>query len=218
MFGVTKERRFNMEKNSRSSLNGKVRKRYDRIAPLYDFIDKVSMPHWMRKKAVSLASGKVLEVGVGTGLNLSLYPGNCDVTAIDFSSEMIQKARLRIERMNIQVKLMQMDVQNLEFQDNSFDTVLATCVFCSVPDPILGLKEVRRACKKDGQIILLEHMRSENHVLGLMMDFLNPLFANTIGNNINRRTMDNIKKAGLHIKRVENLKGNIFKLIVATGD
>jgi len=207
-----------MEKNNRSFLNGKVRKKYDRIAPLYDFIDKMSMPHWMRKKAVSLASGKVLEVGVGTGLNLPLYPDDCDVTAIDFSPKMIQKARSHVERMNLQVKLMQMDVQNLEFQDYSFDTVLATCVFCSVPDPVLGLKEIRRVCKTDGQIILLEHMRSENHLLGLMMDLLNPLFTNAIGNNINRRTMDNIKKAGLYIKRVENLKGDIFKLIVASGD
>lgn len=205
-----------MEKSSSSILTGKVRKRYDRIAPLYDFLDKVSVPHWMRKKAVSLAFGAVLEVGVGTGLNLPLYPENCNVTAIDFSPEMLQRARLRAEKMNIQAEFMQMDVQDLDFPDNSFNTVLASCVFCSVPDPVLGLKEVRRVCKKDGQIILLEHMRSENYVLGLMMDLFNPLVTRIIGNNINRRTLENVRKAGLCIENVENLKGDIFKLIVAS--
>ncbi len=205
-----------MEKSSSNFLTGKIRKRYDRIAPLYDFLDKVSVPHWMRKKAVNLAFGAVLEVGVGTGLNLPLYPENCDVTAIDFSPEMLQRARLRAEKMSIQVELMQMDVQDLDFPDNSFNTVLASCVFCSVPDPILGLKEVRRVCKNDGKIILLEHMRSENYVLGLMMDLFNPLVSRIIGNNINRRTLENVRKAGLCIENVENLKGDIFKLIVAS--
>jgi len=203
-------------KESKRSLTEKILKRYDRIAPFYDFIDKLSMPLWMREKAVSLASGDVLEVGVGTGVNLPLYTHDCNVTAIDFSPRMLQKARLRADRLKIQVNLMQMDVQALTFADCSFDTVLATCVFCSVPDPVLGLKEIRRVCKKDGKVILLEHMRSENSLLGLMMDLFNPLFTYIIGNNINRKTVENINKAGLKIEEMENLKWGIFKLIVAS--
>ncbi len=201
---------------SKRSLTEKTLKRYDRIAPVYNYIDKLSTPFWMREKAVSLASGDVLEVGVGTGANLPLYAHDCNVTAIDFSPRMLQIARLQADRLEIQVNLIQMDVQALTFADCSFDTVLATCVFCSVPDPVLGLKEIRRVSKKDGKIILLEHMRSENFVIGLMMDLFNPLFTYIIGNNINRKTVENINTAGLKIEEMENLKWGIFKLIVAS--
>ncbi len=197
-------------------LTRKVQKRYDRVAAVYDILDKISIPFWMREKAVSFAQGRVLEIGVGTGINLPLYSEDCDLTAIDISPRMLQKAQHRADKFNIAVELKQMDVQRLDFSDCSFDTVLAACVFCSVPDPIIGLKEVRRVCKSDGRVILLEHMRSERPLLGLMMDFINPLFFYTIGNNINRRTMENVIKSGLHIERVENLKADIYKLILAS--
>ncbi len=202
--------------DSTNRLTRNIQKRYNRIAPVYDLMDKITVPHRMREKAINLARGEVLEVGVGTGLNLPLYPRDCTLTGIDFSPKMLQKARARATKDNIQVKLLQMDIQQLDFPDHSFDTVIATCVFCSVPDPILGLKEVRRVCKKDGQVILLEHMRSDIPLLGLLMDILNPLFLYIIGNNINRMTVENVKKAGLNIVRVENLKADIYRLIVAS--
>jgi len=201
---------------SSKSVTEQTKKRYDRISAIYDLLDKITVPHRLREKAVSLARGSVLEVGVGTGINLPLYSQDSTLTGIDLSSKMLQKARARAQDLNIQVNLLQMDLQQLDFPDNNFDTVLATCVFCSVPDPVLGLQEVRRVCKRDGQVVLLEHMRSEIPLLGLFMDILNPLVVRTIGNNINRRTVDNIKKAGLNIKRVENLKADIYKLIVAS--
>lgn len=208
---------INMEtQDSTNRLTRNIQKRYNRIAPVYDLMDKITVPHRMREKAINLARGEVLEVGVGTGLNLPLYPRDCTLTGIDFSPKMLQKARARATKDNIQVKLLQMDIQQLDFPDHSFDTVIATCVFCSVPDPILGLKEVRRVCKKDGQVILLEHMRSDIPLLGLLMDILNPLFLYIIGNNINRMTVENVKKAGLNIVRVENLKADIYRLIVAS--
>lgn len=205
-----------MGMKSSKSVTEQTKKRYDRISAIYDLLDKITVPHQMRKKAVSLARGSVLEVGVGTGINLPLFSQDSTLTGIDLSSKMLQKARARAQALNIQVNLLQMDLQQLDFPDNNFDTVLATCVFCSVPDPVLGLQEVRRVCKRDGQVVLLEHMRSEIPLLGLFMDILNPLVVRTIGNNINRRTVDNIKKAGLNIKRVENLKADIYKLVVAS--
>lgn len=198
------------------SVTVQTKKRYDRISAIYDLLDKLTVSHQLREKAVSLARGSVLEVGVGTGINLPLYSQDSTLTGIDLSSKMLQKARARAQALNIQVNLLQMDLQHLDFPDNNFDTVLATCVFCSVPDPVLGLQEVRRVCKRDGQVILLEHMRSEIPLLGLFMDILNPLAVRTIGNNINRWTLDNIKKAGLNIIRVENLKADIYKLVVAS--
>ncbi|KAF5029224.1 Ubiquinone/menaquinone biosynthesis C-methyltransferase UbiE [anaerobic digester metagenome] len=136
------------------------------------------------------------------------------MTAIDFSEKMLEKARKKSEKYNKKVKLIHMDAQNMKFPDNNFDCVFTTCVFCSVPDPVKGLKEIKRVCKDDGKIIMIEHERSENKVVGLLMDMFNPLTLNLYGANINRRTVDNIKNAGFTKIEVTNLKGDILKKIV----
>ncbi|MDF2501875.1 MAG: Methyltransferase type 11 [Anaerosporomusa subterranea] len=154
-----------------------IRRRYNRTALFYDWMDQMISPT-LRGKVISMASGKVLEIGVGTGKNLKYY-------------------------------------QNLQFADNTFDTVTATCVFCSVPDPVRGLLEAKRVCKPDGKIILLEHVRSDNPVLGWLMDATNPISLHLVGSNINRRTVDNILEAGLTIEQDINVSANILKLIIA---
>jgi len=108
-----------------------------------------------------------------------------------------------------------MDAQNLQFPEGSFDTVVATCVFCSVPDPIKGLEEIKRVCKPGGKVILLEHVRSDNPILGKIMDLLDPLTVRMIGPHINRRTVENIIKAGLRILSIEDQNIKILKHIVA---
>ena len=108
-----------------------------------------------------------------------------------------------------------MDVQQLAFPNNSFDTVFATFVFCSVPDPVAGLKELKRVCKPNGKLLLIEHMRPSNVLLGLLFDMMNPMVVRMMGANINRRTMDNIKKAGWQILKEEHLSGDIVRWIEA---
>ncbi len=108
-----------------------------------------------------------------------------------------------------------MDVQHLEFPDQVFDTVFATFVFCSVPDPVLGLKELRRVCKPDGRLLLLEHMRPGNPLLGTLFDLLNPLVVRMMGANINRRTVENIRRAGWQIRVDEQLSSDIVRWIEA---
>lgn len=191
-----------------------IKRRYNRTAIFYDAMDWM-IPTSFRKQAVELAKGKVLEVGVGTGSNLSYYTQGCQVTGIDFSPGMLAKARKKVHRATVPVTLLEMDAQHMDFPDNTFDTVIATCVFCSVPDPVQGLREVRRVCKPEGQIILLEHVRSENPLLGALMDILNPVSLYLIGSNINRRTVENVMEAGIRINKVENVFGKIVKLIVA---
>lgn len=193
-----------------------IKKRYDRTSVFYDCMD------WMisdkvRKQVVGMASGKVLEVGVGTGKNLRFYPSDCEVTGIDFSPGMLKKARQRAKGLK-NVTLYEMDVQNLQFPDNFFDTIVATCVFCSVPDPIKGLIELRRVCKLNGRLLFLEHIRSSNRVLGALMDLFNPLAVGLIGANVNRRTLENMETAGLSLEKVDTVGMEILKLIVARPD
>ncbi|MES6927195.1 hypothetical protein U6X42_12275, partial [Cutibacterium acnes] len=89
--------------------------------------------------------------------------------------------------------------------------VVATCVFCSVPDPVQGMKEMLRVCKPEGKVLLLEHMRSENLIVGKLMDWLNPLTVRLSGANINRRTLENINKAGFIIEKNEALLSTIVR-------
>ncbi len=111
---------------------------------------------------------------------------------------------------------MQTDAQALPFPDATFDAAAATFVFCSVPDPVRGLLEVARVVKPGGLVVLLEHVRVGSPILGRVMDLLDPLVVRIAGPHINRRTVDNVRRAGLLIEEVEDLgPRGIFKLIVA---
>lgn len=191
-----------------------IRKRYNRTSKFYDWMD-ILIKDEVRKKVLSHAHGKVLEAGVGTGKNLQFYPPDCQVTGIDFSPGMLDKARKRIKG-RPGTTLLEMDIQNLEFPDDFFDTVVATCVFCSVPNPVQGLEELRRVCKPEGKLIFLEHIRSDKKMMGLIMDILNPLFVKLIGANINRQTLKNMESAHLHLERVDTEGMDILKFVITS--
>ncbi len=198
-----------------------TRRRYQRIAPVYDSMQALSERryHDWRGRLWALVQGpSVLEVGVGTGNNMPYYPAGISITGIDLTPGMLERADRRMQEMGLadRVTLQLGDVQRLDFPDISFDTAVATFVFCSVPDPVLGLREMKRVTKPGGRVMLLEHMRSPNLTIGRVMDLLNPLVVGMMGANINRRTVENVQKAGLELERVEDLgMGGIFKLIIA---
>lgn len=180
----------------------RVTARYDRNARFYDLVDKpmdLLGVHHRRVRLLGNARGQTLEIGVGTGRNLGLYPAGVDLTAIDVSTKMLARARAVAERDGLDVSLRKADVQRLPFDDHRFDTVTATCVFCSVADPVAGLREVARVVRPEGRVLLLEHVRPRNRFLGWLADRIAPLVARVAGPEINRRTEDNITAAGLDI-------------------
>ena len=196
----------------------KTQRRYDRQAPWFDLTDlpmELFARALRRRLWARIDGGRVLELGVGTGRNLPYHPPQSAVTAIDISPKLLAKAARKARKRSQPVELGLMDAQRLAFGDGSFDSAAATFVFCSVPDPLVGLAEVRRVLKPGGRLLLLEHVRSKNRVLGWLMDRLNPIAVRLSGANINRDTVGNVTKAGFEIVGVGSHMGGLVKLIEA---
>ncbi|MCL5026653.1 MAG: class I SAM-dependent methyltransferase [Chloroflexi bacterium] len=196
-----------------------TRRRYDRQARLYDLteapMERLAFSRWRSLLWSRVAGPRVLEVGVGTGKNLPYYSPQWEAAGIDLSPKMVERARRRAATLGLAVELQVMDAQALAFPDASFDTVVATFVFCSVPDPVQGLREVRRVCRPGGQVLLLEHVLSRHQPARSIMQALNPIMVRVTGANINRETVTNVQRAGLEIVSVTDLFAGIVKLIEA---
>jgi len=151
---------------------------YDKLAKVYDLVFGPTL-HPGRLQAIermNIQPGeRVLEVGVGTGINLSLYPREATVTGIDFSSSMLEKARERAARKDAApVRLLQMDAADLRFADNAFDIVYAPYLISVVPDPVKVAQEMRRVCRPGGRIIFLNHFLSPNAILSRFERLISP--------------------------------------------
>ncbi len=172
---------------------------------------EVAVLQRMRRRAFPTAEGRVLEVGIGTGVNLPLYPPGATVVALDFSRPMLRRARHRPARARIQA--VQADLHRLPFQDGAFDTVTGSLVFCSVAEPERALGEVYRVLRPGGRLLLLEHTRGRGAGAWLT-DRLHPLwFAWNGVCRLNRETTRSVQQAGFRLQREESRILAIFRLI-----
>jgi phosphatidylethanolamine/phosphatidyl-N-methylethanolamine N-methyltransferase len=158
--------------------NAFVERVYGKLSWVYDLAFGPILQAGRRRALTLMAPGpgtRVLEVGVGTGLSLSLYPKECHVTGIDFSPQMLERAGERVAREGLSAQLFQMDAVDLRFPDASFDVVYAPYVISVVPDPVTVLREMRRVCRPGGQLVILNHFRSTGPVWSRVERWLSPL-------------------------------------------
>ena len=199
-----------------------ARMRYNRVAGIYDFMEifaERTFMHW-RKGLLARAEGRVLEVGVGTGRNFPYYPPGVSITGIDVAERMLAAAGRKAARQRVPVELILADVQDLPFLDDIFDSAVSTFVFCSVPDSVRGLREVRRVVRPEGRVLLLEHMQDGRPAAGAMVKFLGRLAGGLLGPAIqNGMSLGNVRQAGLLVENVECLrkKGKVESIVARPG-
>jgi len=190
--------------------------KWDNASKCFDWVSSGIERRYGRYKRDFFAKcrGKILLVAAGTGLDFQFFPAGKDITAIDFSPKMVEKAKKKAASYEGRLEVILADVRALDFPEGFFDTVVTSCTFCSVPDPVKGLKQLYRVLKSDGQLLMFEHVRPGNFLLGIMIDILTPV-ARRFGPELNRRTGENIEKAGFKISREFNIYLDMVKLFEA---
>lgn len=176
-----------------------VRHRYDRIAAVYDLMEslmELRARKWRAELWSRVPPGRVLELGAGTGKNIPYYPREAEIVATDISPRMLERARRRARRLGRDVDLRIVDAQQLPFPDESFDTIVTTFVFCSIPDPARALAEARRVLRPGGRLPLLEHVISQQPVLRWLMRKLDFVPYRLWGAHINRETVALVAASG----------------------
>ena len=171
----------------------------------------------LRREVIDQARGLVLEIGAGNGLNFALYdPARVErVEAIEPDSAMLGYARERAAKARVPVNLTQVPVENLPFADDSFDSAVVTLVFCSVGDPVRGLKEVRRVLKSGSPLLMLEHVRAHGAIAVALQNIITPINKLIAGNcHWNRDTEKTVREAGFQVEQRHDAGGFVVPFIV----
>src|SRR5713101_3860535 len=171
----------------------------------------------LRKEIIGQAQGLVLEIGAGNGLNFAFYdPAQVQrVEAIEPDTAMLRYARERLKTARVPITLTQAPVEALPFADETFDSAVATLVFCSVTDPLAGLSEVRRVLKPGGTLLLIEHVRAHGAIAGRVQDMVTPVTKILAGNcHWNRNTEHTVVDAGFQVQERRDLGGVLLPMIL----
>ena len=190
---------------------------YNQLAPVYNFVYGKLFFNEGRRTAIELldlqAGDKVLEVGVGTGLTLPMYPIDCTIVGIDLSEGMLEEARQLIKKQHIHhASVKFMNANHLEFADDSFDAVLGNLFISATSDPVGAMNEMKRVCKPGGTLVLMNHFKSKNKIIGGMERAILP-FAHRLGFDSALDLDELLARTGLESKRLE--KVNLFNMWTA---
>ena len=195
-----------------------TQRKWDAASRTLDFFtfaeDRRLGPH--KRRLFEKIRGTTLLVAAGTGNDFKFLPPGQRIVAIDISPKMLERAARKAAGYSGTIELEEMDVCALNYPDAAFDTVLTVCTFCSVPKPVVGLRELHRVLKPQGQLLMFEHVRSAIGPLGILMDLMTPLTLR-FGPALNRDTVGNVQKAGFRLRRVENVYLDVVKAIEAEG-
>lgn len=171
----------------------RIQRIYDDRAPAYDrslgIVERLLLGS-LRQEFGALLQGETLEVAVGSGLNLPFYTSRITAaTGVDLSEGMLEIARERAASLGIPIALQQADAASLPFSDRSFDTVAISLALCTIPDPAQAFRELARVCRPNGQIVLLEHVRSTSAPLAFLQRLLSPCNERAVGCHLDRDTL-----------------------------
>ena len=192
--------------------------RYERIAPLYDLLDlpfEYGRYRHIRPLLFQGLKGRVLDAGVGTGRNIQFYPPEIHIVGIDISPAMLARAERRRASLGADVELLQMDVTQLAFADQSFDAAVATFLFCVLPDELQvpALRELGRVVKSSGTIRLLEYVRPRGALRRTITRLWEPWVAWAYGAGFDRRTEEHAREARLEVVGSRLVVDDLIKLI-----
>src|SRR5690349_18367972 len=196
----------------------RVREIFDATATQYDksmaFNEKLLFGDG-RAWACSQARGKVLEIAIGTGLNLPFYPTNIELTGIEISAVMLEIAQRRAQNMGREVELIIGDAQALPFPDQQFDTVICTIALCSIPDERKAAAEAYRVLRPGGRFVALEHVRSPNIIIRSLERLLDSYMVRTQGDHLLREPLEAAQEAGFSIEYLKRQKLGIVERLIA---
>ena len=191
--------------------------KWDKAAPTFDIMaGRGAEDRWrpFKQELFSKMEGKVLFLALGTGLDIPTFPPGMHITALDISPKMLAVAAPRIAAYEGDIETRVMDVHELDYAEDTFDQVFTSCTFCSVPNPVEGLKQLRRVLKPGGDLYMFEHTGSRYYPFKLMMNVMT-LITSRIGPDMNRTTVANVEAAGFKLREVNHLFLDVVKTIHA---
>ena len=194
-----------------------TRNKWDKMAATFDVMNSQG-PEWrwgpLKRDIFANMKGRILFLAVGTGLDIAFFPKGQRITGIDISPKMIEIAKPRADAYEGEMEVHVMDVHEMPFEENSFDQVYTSCTFCSVPNPVKGLEALRRVLVPGGDLRMFEHTGSRYFPFNVMMHMMTQL-SKRVGPEMNRSTVDNVRRAGFAVDRVRNLYLDVVKTIHA---
>jgi ubiquinone/menaquinone biosynthesis C-methylase UbiE len=191
--------------------------KWDKLAPRFDGMATLGAERrWrpFKTKLFSRMQGRILFLALGTGLDIPFFPPGLTIEAIDISPKMLAEAEARIAAYDGTIRARVMDVHAMDFAPDSFDQVVTSCTFCSVPRPVEGLQALRRVLRPGGELMMFEHTGSRLFPFRPMMDLMSAL-SERIGPAMNRDTVGNVRAAGFDIVEVDNIYLDVVKTIRA---